>query len=301
MSTYNYVDEDKKIEYSVEKYLIPSLLGNVCDGTDKLMELYDSIMEKMDEGEYLKCMNILRDIRRHIVSKEINTYPTYPLDGNGLIVFDNRIVEESVKQSKYFRNVNDDNSEHSLYVMVCIELVFGLYNEYNEYTTDRLHIKYKINIGKTKRKIIGGWNELACILIESVKRSLQEECENNAREKIVEALETSSNCSSHLNRYNRNHEGLWEKTKDSILKKESYVELSAYLKISNRDMPIECFSLKRNEKKTKKVLSSTSVYSVYHPIHKRENYLNTVLYLSENGLYKVSMNIKLDIVSIKCV
>lgn len=58
------------IIYSVESHLLPPFIRSVVDGTEKIMEFADDNVETLGEGKYIKLMNILRDIRRHLSSDD---------------------------------------------------------------------------------------------------------------------------------------------------------------------------------------------------------------------------------------
>lgn len=60
--------EHENVVHSVERHLLGPFIRNVIEGTEKLMEFGDDNVEKLGEGEYIKMMNILRDIRRHVSS-----------------------------------------------------------------------------------------------------------------------------------------------------------------------------------------------------------------------------------------
>lgn len=59
------------IVHSVPEYLIPSFIGNVCDGTDELLEIAEENIDTINEGTYLRLMNIAAQIRRHIRSSQV--------------------------------------------------------------------------------------------------------------------------------------------------------------------------------------------------------------------------------------
>lgn len=65
-----YVDHENA-RYFVEQHLLAPFIRCVVEGTNNLLEFGEDNVDKLGEGEYLKIMNYLKDIRRHLVTQEI--------------------------------------------------------------------------------------------------------------------------------------------------------------------------------------------------------------------------------------
>lgn len=298
---YSFVEiqnETQKIEHSVEKYLIPSVIGNICECSDRLMDICEENMEKIGEGEYLKVMNTLRDIRRHIVSKKIVDYPIYPLRIESQNVFEYSSILESISRMYHCKDVSPMNKTYTLQCEISFEIVFVVkpLMELRVSDIESIRVRYIVSID-TKRKVIGGWKELVFQIYNAIKGSLKQEDGITNRDILVNSVETSESCSTVINTYNTNNDGLWEKTKEKILDIHTYDRMMPVFETSKNDLLLNTFTLRKNNKESRKM--KQNVYNVVHPIHNKENMYYVPLYESDDNVCGSAMNIRLTIVAKK--
>lgn len=299
---YSFIErqnEREKIEHSVEKYLIPSVIGNICECSDRLLVICEENMEKIDEGEYLKIMNTLRDIRRHIVSKRIINYPMYPLRIEEENKFEYSSILDIVSRMKHCKDVSTIDKTYSLECEIIFQIVFVVKElmEMRVRDVKSICVRYVVPI-ETKRKVIGGWKELVFNIYKGILISLKKECEVSNRDILVSKIETNERFGLILNSFNTNNDGFWEKTKKKILDIHTYNRMMPLLKSRENDLLLNTFTLIKNKKESIKM--KENVYNVFHPFLNRENMCYVPLYESDDNVCGSAMNMRLSIIAKKC-
>ena len=299
---YSFIEtqnETQKIEHSVEKYLISSLIGNVCECSDRLMDICEENMEKIGEGEYLKIMNTLRDIRRHIVSKKIVEYPIYPLRLQQENVFEYSSILDTISRMYHCKDVSAINKTYTLQCEISFEIVFVVkpLMELRLSDIESIRVRYIVSID-TKRKVIGGWKELVFNMYNAIRECFKKEDGITNRDILVSSIETSESCSNVINKYNTNNDGLWEKTKEKILDIHTYDRMMPMFESRENDLLLNTFTLRKNNKESRKM--KENVYKVVHPINNKENMYYVPLYESDDNVCGSAMNIRLSITAKKC-
>lgn len=290
-----FTDNSKKVKCKVESYLANSFLKNVYDGTDQLLELVDDNMDKLGEYEYLKILNILRDMRRHVQVKNTNTYTLYPKSVNRAELyrrcfFNVNYIDNILNDMKHFKNLSITNCILTrIKIKFIVQFQLKINNELDSDTSITIHFDRK-----TTRTVFGNWNELIYNLYLGFIQSMNQKYSDNNlswKQQIVRSMSVLSEVSDTINSWNNKHNGLWKTLKKKIVdtqySEDNLLYLHNYVRLYHYDM----FKLVKDK-------LDFNLYKVFDFHKKNENYRYISLYKDNATKKEVFMNVKIHILKV---
>jgi hypothetical protein len=182
-----YVDHENA-RYFVEQHLLSPFIRCVVEGTNNLLEFGEDNVDKLGEGEYLKIMNYLKDIRRHLVTQEIPRtieniqQPREPSFGTSdveaVINQANALLQQIEIPRFNFTNVLN-LMEHlernrttrtilNIYPSITINIISTRFNNDDEDTPITFVCDLGSIVTATSRTRIGGFRNLSKILLKGI-------------------------------------------------------------------------------------------------------------------------------------